>query len=305
MREWAASGRVIEASSYYKSIPDPESKAIVAGPMIRGWALSGDIDGALKIARILWEQGAPIGTTDGFVRGALNSVGPEVLVERILDLDPNQGGKLERRMMRVAFSFGAREDPRVVSAAYASLEVDQQPPEWLYGALRDISMPWGETEPEAAIEWLLERADSTERSASIKEIMRAWAARDLDAAMTWWSAEEQSAAVGGDRARALRSILLAPILRRMARVRPVEASEWVEKVEKAAAREALTLRVAYFWARQDRLEAERWVEGLGLSESRSEKAKEAIARGASSTPSSDADADAEDAAPATRPFDER
>ncbi len=279
MREWAASGRVIEAGSYYESIDNLAAKSIVAGPLIRGWALSGDIEGALMRVRLLWEQGEPVNTVDGFVRGALSSVGPTELIERVLALDPNHGGEFERRLMRLSFKLGARENPRAAAVAYVRLENDP-PPEWLKGVLQKITGPWAESEPATAIEWLLERVDTPERNLALKETMRIWAVRDFDDAWNWWRAQDQRRDLAVEEGGGLlRTILLPPLLRRMARVRPVEASEWVEEVEQSVAREALILRIAYFWAYRDRLQAERWIEGLGLSESLSENAAEAIARG--------------------------
>jgi hypothetical protein len=279
MREWAGSGRVIEAGNYYDSLQNPEKKSVVAGPLIRGWALSGDIEGALKRVRIFWDQGDPVNMVDGFVRGALGSVGTEELIEIVLALEPNRGGDFEHRLMRVTLNLGAREDPTVAANAYASLEGDS-PPDWLHGALKVIARPWAETDSRAAIEWLLERADRPERTVVLKELMRHWALQDVDAAVGWWTAETDHAEVLGTDNRALRSILLPPLLRGMAQVRPVEASRWVEQVEKSVPRETLILRIAYFWAIRNSVDAQEWVDGLGLSEVLLEKARTAIARGA-------------------------
>jgi len=277
MREWAASGQVIQAGNYYQSLPSPESKSLAAGPLIRGWALSGDIDGALKRARLFWDQGEPIDVVDGFVRGALVSSGSEQLLERAVAMEPNRGGGFERRLMRVTLNLGARENPQAVGAAYASLE-GEYPPEWLGGALSVIARPWAETEPESAVGWLLERVDTPERTVALKEVMRRWAVQDLDAAWSWWTAEANRED-DGSADPALRTILLPPILRGMARIRPVEASQWVGEIEKPVQRAVLIPRIAYFWAKQDPRDAQEWIDGLELSEALSRTAREAIARG--------------------------
>lgn len=279
MREWAASGRAIEAADYYQNIEDAEVRSIVAGPLIRGWALSGDFDDALRGLRLLMEQGAPVGTVDGFVRGALNSIGPAELIERVVALERNQGGEFEHRLTRLSLNLGARANPIAASSAYASLEGDQAPG-WLLGALPEISSPWADTEPAAAVEWLLERADSPERTVAIKAVLRGWASRDLEAAWSWWSAAANARTEDSDEGRELRGVLLVPLLFRMAEVRPSEAAKWVEEVEPSVLREKLILRVAHYWAYSDQLEAEQWVESLGLSGPLAEKAAEAVARGA-------------------------
>lgn len=279
MREWAASGRVIAAGEYYRTLADPEKESAVAGPLIRGWALSGDIEGALKRVQLFWDRGEPVDTVEGFVRGAISSVGTDKLLEHVGAIDPARGGDFEHRLMRVILKLGARESPIAVRAAYVNLEGDV-PPDWLIGALKVVVRPWAETDPQAAIEWLLERADRPERTVQLKEIMRRWAVQDLDAAWGWWTAEADRSADLETENRVLRSILLAPILRGMARVRPIEASRWVEQVEKPRAREVLILRVAYFWAFRSPVDARAWVAGFALSEEVSEQAKQAIDRGA-------------------------
>jgi len=290
MREWAASGQVLEAGLYYQSLESNEMKAIVAGPLIRGWALSGDIEGALKRVRMFWDHGDPVNTVDGFVRGALNSVGAGDLIERIMALEPSRGGAFEHRLMRVTLSLGARENLDAASAAYVRLEGDS-PPDWLHGALKTIAGPWAETDPRGAIEWLLERADRPERTILLKETMRSWSIEDLDGAWEWWGEETEQSEAFETRGRTI-SRLLPTILRRMARVRPVEACKWVEQIEKPAAREHLILRIAYFWAFRSPIDAQAWIDALELPESLSAKAREAIARGVAAR--QDGDEGAED-----------
>ncbi|MBY0401775.1 hypothetical protein K2X89_15895, partial [Myxococcota bacterium] len=55
MREWAASGRQIEAGGYFDSLTDPTQRELAAGPLVRGWALAGDAEGALALALRFWE----------------------------------------------------------------------------------------------------------------------------------------------------------------------------------------------------------------------------------------------------------
>ena len=59
MREWAASGRQLEAGAYFDSLTDPALRDVAAGPLVRGWALGGDAEGALALVRAILECGAP------------------------------------------------------------------------------------------------------------------------------------------------------------------------------------------------------------------------------------------------------
>jgi hypothetical protein len=197
-------------------------------------------------------------------------------------LDPNQGGEFEQRLMRVALNLGARESPLAASQAYADLE-GSQPPPWLHGALLNIAHPWSETEPAAAIEWLLERTPSRERTLALKETMRGWALVDLDAAWTWWSTRtDWTTALPGDESP--RSIVLTALLRRMAQVRPAEAARWIETVERTAPRRTLILRIAHFWALRRPAQAMSWIEGLTLPDDLSTQAMEAIQRASTDRP---------------------
>ncbi|MFK7898184.1 MAG: hypothetical protein AB8G23_20295, partial [Myxococcota bacterium] len=54
MREWAASGAKIEAAGFFQTLNDPEIRRIAAGPLVRGWVLSGDTAGARAIALQMW-----------------------------------------------------------------------------------------------------------------------------------------------------------------------------------------------------------------------------------------------------------
>ena len=277
MREWAASGRVLDAVNYYQTLQDPETRALLAGPLLRGWAMSGDVDGALERARRIWELGEAEDSVDGFVRGAVTALGPEEMLERMSTLQAAGSGDFEQRLMRSTLNLSAREIPAATAEVYSELAGDM-PPEWLHGALKVIALSWAETDPQAAIEWLLKQPDRTERTVALKQIMRTWTLRDLDAAWGWWLAEKELADERGIENAPLRSILLAPALRSMAEFRPVEASKWVEQVTKPEARMVLIQRIAHFWALRDPEQAQAWVDGLGLSDEAAAKIAQAIAR---------------------------
>jgi hypothetical protein len=283
MREWAASGRVLAAVNYYQTIRDPERASMLAGPLVRGWALSGDFEGALDALRRLWDRDESVNPIDGFVRGALMESGPEKLIERVMALDPVGAGALEQRLMRVTLNLGADENPVAAAEAYAKLEGDT-PPEWLHGALQGIAIPRAEGDPEATIEWLLERADRPERTVVLKEIMRGWAKRDLDGAWQWWQAANDPGEAPGAEQGALRRILLPPLLRNMAEFRPAEAALWVEHVEKPRARQVLIQRIAYHWTRHTPEAAQAWVDSLSLAEEDLANARLAIDRGRRAIP---------------------
>ncbi|MFP8871259.1 MAG: hypothetical protein VCB43_07440 [Myxococcota bacterium] len=282
MREWAASGHAIEAGDYYHTVQNVDAKSMLAGPLARGWALSGDVDGAQFRVRLMWEQGEPPNTVDGFVRGALHAEGAEALIERVVSLDPDQGGEFEQRLTRVALNLAARENPLAASQAYADLEKSLTS-DWLHGALLNIARPWSETEPAAALEWLISRTPSPERTLALKEIIRGWAIVDLGAAWQWWSTRtDWPQALPGEEPS--RSIVLTALLRRMAKVQPHEAARWVHEVEKAGPRQTLLLRIAHFWALRDATEAKNWIGDLTLPDDQAAQAMDAIGRASGNSP---------------------
>lgn len=276
-REWAASGRYLSAANYYQSLDDAETRSTLLAPLLRGWAQSGDVDGALARARVAWESlDQPKAAVDGFARGTLALLGPEAMADRISELEETGGDAFERRLVLSSIGLIANERPEQAARLYAHF-AGASPPVWLEGGLELIASPWSVRDPRAAIDWLLEQADRPQRTVALKNTMRAWTLQDLDAAWGWWQEQVSQADARGVAQPALRSILLAPALRTLARVRPVEAAEWVEQVGQPANRQVLVLRVAHFWAQLDVKAASDWVHGLDLAPEDAAAAEAAIA----------------------------
>lgn len=280
MREWAASGAAIEAGAFFQTIEDAEVRRVAAGPLIRGWALAGDAEGARRLALDLWTQKPRLDVTEALVRGVVHTQGAAGALEMIAELgaegSPLQG--FDRRLTHVVLSLSSTDDPAAAAKVYADFENRGQAGA-LGGSLSRIANVWSKRSPRDAVIWLAERSASVERDAALAEAMRAWALLDYDEAGDWMAARR--AANLSDSAT---QVALVPFIRRMAQLDPVTASGWVAMVEDAERRAVLVNRVAFFWAPVDRPAAERWVDSLGLSPASAREARAAMDHAESGPP---------------------
>lgn len=278
-REWAASGRYLSAVNYYQSLDDAGMRSMLLGPLLRGWAQSGDVDGALDRARVAWERiDQPEAAVDGFARGALAVLGPEAMAARISELEGTGTDDFEKRLILASIGLLANERPDQAARLYSHFAGDS-PPGWLDGGLALIASPWSVRDPLAAIEWLLEEPDGPQRTLELKNAVRAWTLQDLGEAWGWWQDQASDAEARVVERPVLRSILLAPALRALARVRPAEAAQWVDQVGQPAGRQVLVQRIAHFWAQRDETAALDWARGLELAPEDSVAVEAAIANG--------------------------
>lgn len=283
IREWAASGRQLEAGGYFDSVTDPAVRAVAAAPLVRGWALSGDAQGALELARRFWEREKRRDVVDPFVQGTLRRSGAPEAIRLAGELDPRSGDEFDQRVVRRTIDLAAREDPQAAAAFYVDLTTTGPVP-WLAGCMRRLAGLMRNEDSRAALEWLLARPESPERTEALKETTGTWAKRDLDAAWAWFQQSRATAWV--DEASTLTptdSALLTGILRRMARVRPEEAAEWVLRLPPGPERIEMIRRVAYFWSMRDRAVADRWIGSLMLSPAERARVEEAARWGSASS----------------------
>lgn len=265
MREWAATGKTLEAGNYYDTLTDPEQRTLMASPLVRGWALSGDAKGALGLAQRFFDSEEHRDTVEALVRGLIHAEGAEAVFALARSLDPQTGGKFPRRLARTTLDLAGREDPVAASRYYDELVAAGPTSPWLDGSLAAIAGLLRNETPEAAIAWLGPKGESPERNRALTETMAAWAKRDLDAA---WSAFEAGHGDAiADPARALtatESAQLAGILQRMARVRPEQAAPLALRLRTRSERIEALRRVAYFWSMKAPAEVDRWLTSLDL-----------------------------------------
>ena len=280
VREWAASGRELEAVSYVQSIKNPSTRTMAAGPLLRGWALGGDIAGALALAHRLWARGEKLDVVDGLVRGVLQVRGPggALALMRGVDRMGEGAGEFEQRLVRVTLNLAGREDPPAAAAAYTEL-VEAGTPGWLEGSLGRLAGLWRNEDLKAALDWLLDRRAGPERSKALKETVGTWANQDFEAAWEWFQADRGPFAEGIPLSSD-DSSLLTGIVRRMARNDPPEAARWVIRIHEGPQRALMVKRVASFWSRLDSEAALAWIDGLGLSKSESAHLRDLVVRGA-------------------------
>ncbi len=265
IREWAASGRQVEAGGYFDSLTDPDERAVASGPLVRGWALSGDTTGALELARRLWEGAGRRDVVDPLVQGVLRRSGAAEAIRLAEQLDPRSGDAFAQSIVRGTIDLAALEDPQATAAYYVDV-MKAGPAPWLVGSLTHLARAMRNEDPKGALEWLLTRPESPERTLALKESMGIWAKRDLDASWIWFQSH-RAASVGGEASplTPTDSTLLEGVLRRMARVRPEEAAQWVIRLLPESDRIEMLRQVAYFWSRNDRAAADRWIASLVLN----------------------------------------
>jgi len=297
IREWAASGHPLEAGAFYDSLTDPEQRNVAAGPLVRGWALSGDVDGAVGLARRFWETDGRRDVFDPLVRGVLHVRGATGTLEVARTLMRDAPPAFAQPYARVALNLAGREDP-VAAAAYYDELVRSGPQPWLAGSMTRLAGLLRNSDPQAALEWLLPQAEGRERLRALMETMGTWAIRDLDAAWAWL--EGRSSAVLARQDAALSTTdaaLLSGVVRRMARVRPEQAAPLSLRLTPQTDRVGMVRRVAYFWSMRDSEAAAAWVASLDLPASELDAARQAVEWGSQTAPVAGTDLAGEDREP--------
>ncbi len=285
LREWAASGRRLEAVDFVQTSLDPQLRGLVAGPLVRGWALSGDFEGALDLARRLSRLEGRLDVVDGLARGVLHVGGTAAALDLVREADPELGEAFLVRLHRATFHLVAREDPEVAAAFYQeSLAAAASPPVWLEGMLDRLAEIWRNEDSAGAVDWLLALPRSEERDRVLGETMADWGIRDFDETWTWFR-NERGPFEGTDTVVADDAVLLAALLPKMARTRPEQAAAWVVRLEPGPIRDAMLIRVARFWAASDLRAARRWIARLDGPESLRERIRALVeAEGQTSGP---------------------
>lgn len=265
MREWAASGDRLAAGNYFDSVADESQRAILAAPLVRGWALSGDGSGALALAGRFFAVSPSADVIEAAVRGVLHSEGPAGAFALARSLDPEAGGSFAQNVIRTTLDLAGREDPRAAADYYDELiGADSVPPDWASGSLVRIAGLIRNDDPRAALDWLLPKPDQPEKSRALTETMGTWAKRDFDAAWSWFDQNCPAARHSELALSPTESAILAGLVRRYARIRPAEAAPWAIRLRPGAQRVEMLRRVAYFWSATHAAEVDAWIESLAL-----------------------------------------
>jgi hypothetical protein len=281
MREWAASGERLAAGSYFDSLTDADVRAVAAAPLVRGWALSGDVDGARALAIRFFESEGRRDVVDALVGGVLHAQGVEGAVALARAGDPRGERAFDRQVTLAVLSLGGRENAVRAAAFYDELLEPAPPPPWLAGQIVPLAGLLRNDDPEAALDWLLPKPEGAERIQALTETMGTWARRDFDAAWTWFEARGALEASDGAALSPTDSALLAGLVRRQARIRPSEAAAWAVRLRPESDRLEMLRRIAYFWSMSEPAAADAWLETLSLSEAERASVAEAAQWGRS------------------------
>ncbi|MEZ4281515.1 MAG: hypothetical protein R3F21_18070 [Myxococcota bacterium] len=265
MREWAASGERLAAGNFYDSLTDPDTRAVAASPLVRGWALSGDVEGARALALRFFEDEGRREVVDALVGGVLHARGTDGALALARAGEPHGPRVFDRQVTLATLALVGREDAKQAAAYYDEL-LRPEPTPWLTPQLVPLAGLMRNDDPRAALEWLLPKSDGPERTRALKETMGTWARRDFDAARAWFEARGTSDPSTMGALSPTDSTLLSGLVRRQARVQPSEAAAWAVRLRPESDRLEMLRRVAYFWSMKDPAAADAWLATLVLSD---------------------------------------
>ena len=150
VREWAASGKAVEALTYLRQEADVETAKHAVIPLIRGWAQSGDIGGATRLAVDLARTGGEYpGLEEGLVRGVLGSKRVEETIRWAEDLAARDDSELGPAILQTSLLLVAAQAPERAIRWYEALE----PRSWTQPILPTITGHWVDEDPRAAMTW--------------------------------------------------------------------------------------------------------------------------------------------------------
>ena len=264
IREWAARGDWLAAVNYVQTSADTDMRVMAFGPLVKGWVLGGDPKGALIVARRLWDSDQRVDVVDSFVRGVLQAAGPEAAIKLAREMEPNTQSDFEQRFARVTLNLVAREDSAAAVELYDSF-ISEGTPAWMEEDVLDrLVEVWRNNDPKAPVIWLIEHEATAQRDRLLTRAMAMWGIHDMDSAWKWFeetrvSAESPRILQGVD------ALMLTGLFSKLARKRPVEASEWVMRLPPGPNRNAMLLRVAKFWSHEDESALANWIDGLEIA----------------------------------------
>ena len=105
-----------------------------------------------------------------------------------------------------------------------------------------------------------------------------WGIHDMDSAWKWFE-ETRVSAEPPRTLKGVDALMLSGLFPKLARKRPVEASEWVMRLPPGPNRNAMLVRVAKFWSQEDESAVANWIDGLEISQKLRAQLRETSSRG--------------------------
>ena len=174
-------------------------------------------------------------------------------------------------------NLAAREDPRAAAELYATLEAEASDPAWLEGMLDRIAALLRNEDPETALDWILPRRESGERSRALKETIGTWAITDLDGA-EHWLVSERGDFVARPASNSTDSALVLGLVHRMAKVRPAAAVRWLARMGDVDDRDRMMMRIAHFWTLEAPAAVSAWIDTLEVPRPLEARLRDAVAK---------------------------
>jgi len=253
VREWASGDSGMKALTYLRQAADRETVRVAAAPLVRGWAQSGDVRGATRLAIQLARDDAYPGLQQALARGVFYSQGAGETVRWAQDLAEQDDSDFGTGVLRTSIKLVSGPDPE---RGIRWLEANPEHP-LAKEILPNITGNWAGEDPAAALLWLSTRPHGPERNRALSGAMQIWATRNVSDAKTWL---EGRPLVG----EALQGVL-PPFLKRLARQDPQAASQWIDQLEDPKRRSNLIRLIARRWAAVDRDAASAWLSELANS----------------------------------------
>lgn len=228
-------------------------QGMLQGPLLRGWAESGQTKRATNFLKSQTEAGGTSQVLVTLFAGRLvHREGAEAAIEWAESLEES---KLRTFAFRRTAEVIARVDPERATA-WVEKHLGQP---YAWGMARRVARSWVRRgEGARALEWIdgIELGD--ERESATQWSYEAWVMLDRDEAMVW--AQNRATFPPSLRRH------LWPHMRALVKRNPEEAVAWIRGFADQETQPALELGLAHMWLQEDREAAEVWIRDEGLEE---------------------------------------
>lgn len=185
--EYALRDGIAKAITYYDGVSGT-LKLITGYRLVEGAVNHGDLEAVIE-----WVGAHPVESdrdrlTQSLVLKVLRERGPDGL-EAVFDSVSNDApNQFKRQIFLVTLEKLTRQDP---DAAVEFLTERADEP-WAVGGMTRLAVAWTDLDPPAVLSWVESRDPGPERERTFEAVIDRWAAHDEPAAIAWTRAQPQS-----------------------------------------------------------------------------------------------------------------
>jgi hypothetical protein len=239
------------ALAEWERLEEGDLKSNLRAALVAGWVGSYDLDGVTEFAATV-EKSRRRNRLVFRLTGQTMRDGPEAVIAWAEAVPIDAPNQFKQTVFSHALGSVARVDPSRAASWYEQHISDS----YTAASLRNVAIKWSQHhDPNALIAWVealpLDASREHERADAVRAAMRIWAAADPEASERWL----RTATPGPSRDAAIGEFALARIDQS-----PIEALQWVAKIEDDALRKKKTFRLGRLWLEQDPAAARVWLE---------------------------------------------